>query len=132
MSIVTCALCKGSGEVHYVNWKGIRSSCGCSVCSGAGEIDFKGQKMPYAYFIQDEKAWDLEDVKQYYPEIVEYWKSNGIQDVVIKPCGPVDEDCLYLDGNWEGYCRNTYEWKMGKDLTTEEKAPTEDRRENET
>lgn len=126
--LTNCCACGGKG-FHQIDSEFYpEGTISCAVCMGKGAIDFTGQKMPYAYHVQDEKAWELVDVSHYYPEIVEYWNSKGIQDVKVNPNGPCDEDCLYLNGQWAGYCRNLWDWKKGEDLTEDQKAPTGKRR----
>lgn len=73
------------------------------------EIKMK-ETLPAAYRLNDESVWKRDDVSEMYPEIIEYYKSKGITDVRIKPCGPVDEDVLYVEGKFKGYCRQRFEW----------------------
>lgn len=73
------------------------------------------ETLPVAERMEDEKFWMWEDVTSFYPEIVEYWESKGAV-VRITPCGPVNEDCLYLNGKWFSYCRWPFEWKLAVDL----------------
>ena len=65
------------------------------------------------------------NVKELYPEIVSYWIEKGMPekhiDIVSNPS--VEEDCLYLYGRFQGYCRLPMEWKMWKDLEVGEKPP---------
>ncbi len=84
---------------------------------------YKGQVLPAAYRLNDESVWKRDDVSEHYPEIVEYYKSKGITDIRINPCGPVDEDVLYINGEFRGYCRQPFEWKMREDLTQEDYPP---------
>ncbi|MCJ8478824.1 hypothetical protein MOO17_12405 [Escherichia coli] len=73
------------------------------------------ETLPAAYRLNDERVWEWTDVSCFYPEIVQYWRAKGCV-VVINPCGPVDEDCLYLDGKWHSYCRWPFEWMLNEDL----------------
>lgn len=73
------------------------------------------ETLPAAYRLNDEKIWEWVDASCFYPEIVEYWTAMG-KVVRISPCGPVDEDCLYLDDKWHSYCRWPFEWMLEKDL----------------
>lgn len=87
-----------------------------SVATELVRVISPNETLPYAYYVNNEDAWTLYDVKDYYPEIVEYWNSKGILDIRIEPCGPVDEDCLYLNGEWFSYCRHPHEWMQSEDL----------------
>lgn len=81
------------------------------------------ETLPAAYRLNDESVWKRDDVSEMYPELVEYWKSKGATTIVVTPCGPVDEDVLYIDGQFKGYCRVRFEWKLREDLTQEECPP---------
>lgn len=106
-----CTCCNGLGYIEA----DFTQLLDCNICSKTGIIDFGEAKPPYAYHVQDESAWDLDDVRHYYPEIVGYWNSKDVFDTRINPCGPVDEDCLYLNDEWYSYCRYPYEWKHKDD-----------------
>lgn len=62
------------------------------------------ETLPAAYRLQDETVWDRENVLDMYPAIRNYWVSKGFTDIRIVPCGPVYEDCLYLDGKCRSSC----------------------------
>jgi hypothetical protein len=81
------------------------------------------ETLPAAYRLDDESVWDRDDVSEMYPELVDYWKSKGATDIVVMPCGPVDEDVLYIHGKFQGYCRMPFEWKLREDLTQDERPP---------
>lgn len=117
MTSITCPVCQGKGWYSFYH-RIEKAICvtNCGHCNATGIKSFaSGEKIPYAYFIGDEAGWEEENVSHYYPEIVSYWKDKGITDIRVKPCGPVDEDCLYLNGQWSGYCRHEYEWKIKED-----------------
>lgn len=84
---------------------------------------YKDQTLPVAYRLNDESVWERDNVSEHYPEIVEYYNAKGITDIRIMPCGPVDEDVLYINGKFKGYCRKPFEWKMQEDLPSEEHLP---------
>lgn len=121
-----CTTCNGLGYIEV----DVGQMFECGICDATGVIDFGNSKPPYAYHVQNENAWDLSDVKDYYPEIVEYWNSKGISNICIAPCGPVDEDCLYLNDKWYSYCRHPYEWMQPEDLCDELKPPKGKQRRN--
>lgn len=81
------------------------------------------ETLPAAYRADDESVWNEYSVNSYYPEIMAYWWDKGFRDIRISPCGPVDEDCLYLNGKWKSYCRHPYEWMQPEDLFDELKPP---------
>ncbi len=89
---------------------------------------YKNQTRPAAYRLNDEEVWKRDDVSELYPEILEYYRAKGITDIRIMPCGPVDEDVLYVNGQFRGYCRMPFEWKMREDLTQEDYPPKAKRR----
>ena len=61
-------------------------------------------RLPVAYEFDDGSLWDEGDVLHLYPDVVEWLNSNNIEGYFrVKPCGPVDEDCLYCDDKWIGY-----------------------------
>lgn len=70
----------------------------------------ENETLPAAYRFNDKSIWDRDNVAELYPEIVKYWSERGITNIRIMPCGPVDEDCLYLNDKWYSYCRHPYEW----------------------
>lgn len=72
--------------------------------------------LPVAYRANDETLWDEKDVLPMYPVIESYWRSLGFTDLKIVPCGPVDEDCLYICGKWYSYCRFPHEWMQREDI----------------
>lgn len=90
----------------------------------------ENETLPAAYRFNDESIWDRDNVAELYPEIVKYWSERGITNIRIMPCGPVDEDCLYLNGKWYSYCRHPYEWMQRQDLTEEIKSPKAKQRRN--
>lgn len=81
------------------------------------------ETLPAAYRLQMDEVWGSPNVVDMYPEILAYWTSKGFKDIRVTPCGPVDEDCLYLDGKWYSYCRYPYEWMQREDLCDELKPP---------
>lgn len=81
------------------------------------------ETLPAAYRLEDESVWKREDVSEMYPEIVEYYKTKGITEIRIMPCGPVDEDVLYIEGKFKSYCRQRFEWMDRADLGPEDLRP---------
>ena len=91
----------------------------------------QGETLPAAYRLDDEDVWEWDDVLDMYPAIRCYWGNKGFTDIRVNPCGPVDEDCLYLDGKWHSYCRFAHEWMQPEDLCAELKPrPAKQRRRN--
>lgn len=82
-------------------------------------IVLPNETLPAAYRFNDESIWDRDNVAELYPEIIQYWSEKGISNIRVMPCGPVDEDCLYLNGKWYSYCRHSYEWMKSEDLCAE-------------
>lgn len=81
------------------------------------------ETFPAAQRFHDDKLWERDDVSDLYPEIIEYWRLQGFRNIKITPCGPVDEDCLYIEDKWYSYCRHPYEWMKREDLCDELKPP---------
>lgn len=77
------------------------------------------ETLPAAYRLNDEGIWGHTNVINMYPEIFYYWSDKGCSDIRVMPCGPVDEDCLYLNGKWHSYCRFPHEWMQRGDLCEE-------------
>lgn len=77
------------------------------------------ETFPAAYRLNDEEVWGHTNVISMYPEIFYYWSDKGFSDIRVVPCGPVDEDCLYLNGKWYSYCRFPHEWMKREDLCEE-------------
>lgn len=67
-------------------------------------------------------AGEKVDVSDNYPEIITYWLEKGMprQHIEILSCPAVNEDCLYLYGRFQSYCRKPMEWKLWKDLKEDE------------
>lgn len=81
------------------------------------------ETLPAAYRLGDESVWARDNVCEMYPEIIEYFEAKGITDIRIMPCGPVDEDVLYVNGKFKGYCRQKFEWMDRSDLGPEDFRP---------